>query len=239
MICIVRQCLKLKLRKKIMKGKVALVTGASRGIGAAITRAFSDIGASVLTPLRTELDLSDMNSIERYVASIEGPIDILVNNAGINVLSSLDEIGQEALDETLQVNLVAPIFLTKLVAERMKENHYGRIVNISSIWSVVAKERRLAYAASKSAMNGVTRTLSLELGRYGILVNSIAPGYVNTELTSQNNSIEQIQLIREKIPLERLAEPSEIAAVAAFLCSSQNSYMTGQVLVVDGGYVCQ
>lgn len=222
-----------------MKGRVVLVTGAARGIGAAIAQTFSDAGARVLMPSRALLDLSDMSSIERYVASIEGPIDVLVNNAGINVLASLEEIKQEMLDDTLQVNLAAPIFLTKLVAEKMKKNQYGRIINISSIWSVVSKERRLAYAASKSAMNGVTRTLAIELGPHGILVNSIAPGYVNTELTSQNNSAEQIQLICEKIPLERLAEPSEIAAVAAFLCSSQNSYMTGQVLVVDGGYVCQ
>ena len=141
--------------------------------------------------------------------------------------------------ETLQINLVAPVLLTKLVAERMKANRYGRIVNISSIWSVVAKERRLAYAASKSAMSGVTRTLALELGQYGVLVNSIAPGYVNTELTSQNNSPEQIKNICSNIPLERLAEPEEIAEVAAFLCSRKNSYMTGQVLVVDGGYVCR
>lgn len=222
-----------------MRGKVVLVTGAARGIGAAIASALSAAGASVLMPSRAEMDLSNMKSIEKYIASIDGPIDVLVNNAGINILSSLEELGQEVLEDTMQVNLMAPIFLTKLVAEKMRANHYGRIVNISSIWSVVAKERRLAYAASKSAMNGVTRTLAIELGRYGILVNSIAPGYVNTELTSQNNSPEQIQSIRERIPLERLAEPSEIAAVAAFLCSSQNSYMTGQVLVVDGGYVCQ
>jgi 3-oxoacyl-[acyl-carrier protein] reductase len=121
----------------------------------------------------------------------------------------------------------------------MKSNRYGRIVNISSIWSVVAKEGRLAYTASKSALNGATRTLAVELGEHGILVNTIAPGYVNTELTSQNNSSEQLRLIRNNIPLKRLAEPNEIAQIAAFLCSEKNSYMTGQVLVADGGYVCR
>lgn len=222
-----------------MKGRVALVTGASRGIGAAIALVFAEAGATVLTPTRAEMDMSDTESIERYISSVNGPIDVLVNNAGINILAGLDEIEQAGLNEMLQVNLVAPIMLTKLVAEKMKSNRYGRIVNISSIWSVVAKERRLAYAASKTAMSGVTRTLALELGQYGVLVNSIAPGYVNTELTSQNNSPEQIKKISSSIPLERLAEPEEIAEMAAFLCSRKNSYMTGQVLVVDGGYVCR
>ncbi len=97
----------------------------------------------------------------------------------------------------------------------------------------------MAYAASKSAINGVTRTLALELGPHGILGNAIAPGYVNTELTRQNNSAEQIQAISDTIPLQRLAEPAEIAEMVTFLCSGKNSYMTGQVLVVDGGYVCR
>lgn len=222
-----------------MKGRVALITGASRGIGAATAELFKKAGARVLTPSRSELDLSDNSSIERYISSVEDSIDILVNNAGINFLAGLEELDQEVLGQTLQVNLVAPLILTQLVAKKMKANRYGRVVNISSIWSVVAKERRLAYAASKSAMNGVTRTLAIELGEHGILVNAIAPGYVNTELTSQNNSPEQIQLISNSIPLHRLAEPEEIAEMAAFLCSEKNSYMTGQVLVIDGGYVCR
>lgn len=222
-----------------MKGRVALITGASRGIGAATAELFKKAGARVLTPSRSELDLSDNSSIERYISSVEDSIDILVNNAGINFLAGLEELDQEVLGQTLQVNLVAPLILTQLVAKKMKANRYGRVVNISSIWSVVAKERRLAYAASKSAMNGVTRTLAIELGEHGILVNAIAPGYVNTELTSQNNSPEQIQLISNSIPLHRLAEPEEIAEMVAFLCSEKNSYMTGQVLVVDGGYVCR
>ena len=222
-----------------MKGRVALITGASRGIGAATAELFKKAGAKVLMPSRSELDLSDNSSIERYISSVKDSIDILVNNAGINFLAGLEELDQEVLGQTLQINLVAPLILTQLVAKKMKANRYGRVVNISSIWSVVAKERRLAYAASKSAMNGVTRTLAIELGEHGILVNAIAPGYVNTELTSQNNSPEQIQLISNNIPLHRLAEPEEIAEMAAFLCSEKNSYMTGQVLVVDGGYVCR
>lgn len=222
-----------------MKNRVALVTGASRGIGAAIAGVLAREGARVLTPSRSEMDLSDPESIGRYVNTIADPIDILVNNAGINFLAGLDELDSATLNETLQINLVAPLQLMRLVADRMRASRYGRIINLSSIWSIVSKERRVAYAASKSAINGVTRTLALELGPYGILVNAIAPGYVNTELTRQNNSLEQIQAISENIPLQRLAEPAEIAEMVAFLCSEKNSYMTGQVLVVDGGYVCR
>ena len=222
-----------------MKGRVALITGASKGIGKEIAELFKFSGAKVLTPSHSELDLASNSSVESYASSLTGGIDILVNNAGINLLAELDELDQEVLKKTLQINLVAPLILTKLLAERMKSNRYGRIVNISSIWSVVAKEGRLAYTASKSALNGATRTLAVELGEHGILVNTIAPGYVNTELTSQNNSSEQLRLIRNNIPLKRLAEPNEIAQIAAFLCSEKNSYMTGQVLVADGGYVCR
>jgi 3-oxoacyl-[acyl-carrier protein] reductase len=222
-----------------MKGRVALITGASKGIGKEIAELFKFSGAKVLTPSHSELDLASNSSVESYASSLTGGIDILVNNAGINLLAGLDELDQEVLKKTLQINLVAPLILTKLLAERMKSNRYGRIVNISSIWSVVAKEGRLAYTASKSALNGATRTLAVELGEHGILVNTIDPGYVNTELTSQNNSSEQLRLIRNNIPLKRLAEPNEIAQIAAFLCSEKNSYMTGQVLVADGGYVCR
>lgn len=222
-----------------MKKRVALVTGASKGIGAAIAAALEQEGITVLAPPRSEMDMVNIPSIERYLSTISGPIDILVNNAGINTLSGLDELEQEQMTEMLQLNLVAPLMLTKLVAEKMKKNNYGRIVNISSIWSVVAKERRIVYSAVKSAMNGVTRTLALELGAHGILVNAIAPGYVNTELTSKNNSMQQLKQICDNIPLQRLAEPHEIADIAAFLCSERNSYMTGQVLVIDGGYVCR
>ena len=222
-----------------MKNRVALVTGASRGIGAAIAAVLTREGVRVLAPSRAEMDLSDPESIAHYVGTIEGPIDILVNNAGINFLAGLDELDSATLNTTLQINLVAPLQLTRLVAERMRVNRYGRIVNLSSIWSIVSKERRVAYAASKSAINGITRTLALELGPHGVLVNAIAPGYINTELTRQNNSPEQIQAISDNIPLQRLAEPAEIAEMVAFLCSEKNSYMTGQVLVVDGGYVCR
>ena len=222
-----------------MKGRVALITGASRGIGLAIAECFKDLGATILSPSRQEMDMGDLESIKRYVITCGVDIDILVNNAGINPLGGITELAIEDLVNTLQVNLVAPLKLVSLVAEGMKSRGYGRIVNISSVWSMVSKERRVSYSASKAGINGATRTLAIELAPFNVLVNAVAPGYVNTELTKQNNTQAQIDEIRRLIPIDRLAEPKEIAEVVAFLCSERNSYLTGQVLPVDGGYVCR
>lgn len=121
----------------------------------------------------------------------------------------------------------------------MQKNRFGRILNISSLWSIVSRVGRTSYAMSKAALNGMTRSLALELAPYNILVNAVAPGYVLTDLTRQNNSAVELDAIRKTIPLQRLAEPQEIANVVAFLCSEQNTYLTGQTIVVDGGFTCQ
>ena len=119
----------------------------------------------------------------------------------------------------------------------MKERKYGRILNISSIWSIVSKEKRSIYSASKSGLDGLTRTLALELAPFNILVNSVAPGYVNTGMIQQYNSKKELEKIKEIIPLNRFAEPDEIAELIKFLSSEKNSYITGQIIPIDGGYV--
>ena len=139
----------------------------------------------------------------------------------------------------LQVNLVAPLRLIRGLAPGMVARGYGRIVNLSSIWGQVSRPRRVTYALTKSGLNGLTRTLAVELAAHNVLVNAVAPGYVNTELTRQNNSPQEIDAICQTIPARRLAEPAEIAEVVAFLCSEKNSYITGQTIVVDGGFTCQ
>ena len=121
----------------------------------------------------------------------------------------------------------------------MQKKGFGRIVNISSVWSVVSRAGRISYSMSKAALNGMTRSLAVELSPYNILVNAVAPGYVLTDLTCQNNSETELETIRKTIPLQRLAEPQEIADIVAFLCSERNTYLTGQTLVVDGGFTCQ
>jgi 3-oxoacyl-[acyl-carrier protein] reductase len=121
----------------------------------------------------------------------------------------------------------------------MKQNNCGKIVNISSIWSNVSKAGRILYSGSKSAINAMTRTAAIELGENNILVNAIAPGFVDTELTRLNNTSEEIELILNNIPLNKLASVTNIADLAWFLCSDKNQYITGQTILIDGGFTCK
>ncbi|MBI5700625.1 SDR family oxidoreductase [Candidatus Saganbacteria bacterium] len=219
-----------------MTGKKALVTGGSRGIGKAIADLLKKEGFAVLAPTRKELDLADNSSVANYISLLTGSIDVLVNNAGINPIGNISEIDDKDLDETIKINLSSPIRLIRGIVPMMGK---GRIVNISSIWSEVSKPGRGVYAATKAGLNALTRTLAIELGERGILVNSVSPGFVETSLTRQNNSEEQIASIKKLIPLGRLANIDEIAHLVCFLCSDKNTYITGQNIIIDGGYTCQ
>ena len=135
------------------------------------------------------------------------------------------------------INLIAPLKLIQKVSENMKINNYGKIVNISSIWGIRSKEYRTLYSATKFGLNGITKSLARELGNYNILVNSIAPGYVNTEMTKMNVSKEDQKIIKRNIPLQRFAEPEEIAQLVHFLVSDNNTYITGETITIDGGFL--
>lgn len=215
----------------------ALVTGASRGIGKAIKNLFEERGIYVYAPTRVEMNLSSNESILNYVEKLPD-IDILINCAGINDLASIDEMSVEKLQEMLQVNLISQTLLIKSVAEKMKKNHYGRIVNFASIWCEYSKERRIMYSIAKAGVKGLTTAAAVELSKYNVLVNAVAPGFVNTEMTSQNNTQEQIILLSEALPIKRLAEPVEIAEFVYFLASEKNSFITGQTIFADGGFSC-
>ncbi len=218
--------------------RTALVTGASRGIGAAIAEQLASDGIEVVAPSRAELDLASDRSIESYLSRLRSSIDILVNDAGINRIAAIDDVRNQDLADTLQINLLAPFRLVRFLAPGMISRQYGRIVNISSVWSVVSKTGRISYTMSKAAINGMTRSLAVEFAPSNVLVNAVAPGYVMTDLTRQNNSESDLEKIRQSVPQKRLAEPGEIARVVTFLCSEQNTYLTGQVIIVDGGYSC-
>lgn len=219
--------------------KRVLITGGSRGIGKAIADLFCERGWEVLAPTRKEMNLSDGQSISDYCSALDGSIDAIINNAGINNIATLDRLDEELFGEMLQVNLKAPVQIVRCLQDKLKLNTIAHVVNVSSIWGFVSKEGRLGYAAAKTGIIGATRTMALELGRDNVLVNAVAPGFVNTELTKQNNTPEQISEIESKLPLGRMAEPEEIARFVYFLASDENTFITGQTILIDGGYTCQ
>jgi len=217
--------------------KTVLITGATRGIGKAIKQNLEkELDYTLLIPTRTELDLASMASIDAYFSEYN-KIDIVINNAGINLIQSIDRIDVESLQIMQQINLYAPLKIIQHCVPYMKTKNYGRIVNLSSIWGLRSKEERTLYSMSKFGINGITKSLARELGQYNILINAICPGYVNTEMTQQNISVEEQEKIRTTIPLARFAEPNEIANLVKFLISAENSYMTGQTIVIDGGFL--
>lgn len=215
----------------------ALVTGGARGIGAAIVARLEAAGYKVIAPPRATLDLASPASIDAYLAA-EGKehVDILVNNAGINTLRAIPDIDATVWGEMVQVNLSSALRLTQAFAPAMARRGWGRILNMVSIFALVTRERRAAYSMTKAALAALTRTAAVEFGPGGVLVNALAPGYVDTELTRRNNPPGAIAAIEAAIPLRRMAQAQELAEVAAFLVSDANSYLTGQTVVVDGGF---
>lgn len=213
------------------------ITGASRGIGQETARKFLEEGYEVTTPAHRELDLSDKESVRRYLEQHkEDTFDVIINNAGINDINLVENITDDELKRMIQVNLVSPMMILRTFVPAMKEKLYGRIVNIGSIWAAVSKPGRCVYSATKHGIHGVTNTLAIELAPYHILVNTVCPGFTLTELTKKNNTEEQIQAIEQEIPMGRMADPAEIAEMIYFVASEQNTYMTGQKIMVDGGY---
>jgi len=220
-----------------MSSKNILITGASRGIGEAIKLELSQKGFHCITPSSQELDLNCCESIKKYFETFDQDIYGLVNNAGINILSDITSLNDEKFDTMMNINLRAPLKLIQEVSQIMIENQSGKIVNLSSIWGIRSKEYRTLYSITKFGINGMTKALARELGAYNILVNSIAPGYVNTELTKKNVPADEQIKIQKDIPLGRFAEPLEIAKVVSFLISEENTYITGQTIIVDGGFL--
>ena len=242
-----------------LENKTVVVTGGTRGIGAATVEAFLESGARVYA---TGTDLQVLNELNESAKSKTKPveylyldftlpdsvseclgilskldrIDVLVNNAGVNKINPIDEIAEEDWDWINAVNLRGPFLITKMLAKKMKEQKSGRIVNISSIFGVVSKEKRAAYSTTKWGLIGLTKAIALDLAPDNILVNVVSPGFVDTELTRRVLGEEGIDELVRKIPQLRLANCKEIAKTVLFLASEHNTYITGQNIIVDGGF---
>ncbi len=243
-----------------LEGKVALVTGASYGIGFAIASAMGEAGTRIVFNDRNpdliekgvaayrELgieahgyicDVTDEPAVQSMVAQIEkevGVVDILVNNAGITKDGLLMSMSEEAFDEVLRVNLKGAFHMIRFVSRQMLKQKSGRIINMASVVGVSGNAGQANYAASKAGVIGVTNSAAKELASRGITVNGIAPGYISTDMTGQLKDEVKAQ-IASAIPLGTLGDPEQVAYAAAFLASDQASYITGQVLHVDGGMV--
>ncbi|UOG54025.1 SDR family oxidoreductase [Leptospira noguchii] len=178
----------------------------------------------------------DIHNFTKFLLSFE-KIDVCINNAGINRINYIENTLDQDLDDMFSVNIIAPFLITRTVAGIMKKKSFGRIVNIASIFGSVSREKRSIYTMSKYAVRGLTVSASNELAKYNVLVNTVSPGFVMTDLTKKNLSDSEIKSLEAQIPIGRLGKPEEIAKVVLFLVSDNNTYLTGQNIIVDGGFV--
>jgi NAD(P)-dependent dehydrogenase (short-subunit alcohol dehydrogenase family) len=243
-----------------LSGRIALVTGGSKGLGKAMARGFAEAGASVVISSRHEDELkkakaeienglnvdvayfvadmtnrTDVKQLAEKAVSAMGKVDILVNNAGSNVPQPIDQITDEAWDQIVELNLTSCMALTRALVPQMKERKWGRVIHISSIMGLASKDARNSYSATKSALLGLARASALDLGAYNITVNCIAPGPFLTDLPGTLLSVEHKKALGDRTALGRWGDPRELAGPALLLASEAGSYITGEVLVVDGG----
>jgi 3-oxoacyl-[acyl-carrier protein] reductase len=245
-------------------GKTALVTGGTRGIGLAIAREFLTAGANLIVtgtrPSSAKSTLEELNSLKsgqvvEYIAvdfakreDVEGFLDFLrsrekleicVNNAGTNLIKAIEDISTEDVQRLHSVNLYAPFAILAAVMGKMKTAGWGRIVNIGSLWSKLSRKGRANYAASKYGLMGLTVTAALEGAPFNVLANMVSPGFVWTDLSKATLKPEEKVKIARRIPVGKFALPVDIANPVLFLCSEMNNYITGQNIIVDGGYICE
>ena len=247
-----------------LTGRVALVTGGNKGLGKAMARGFAKAGADVLIASRHEAELKtaldeilagtgrsgaycvtdvsvrdEVKKLAAFALEKMGRVDILVNNAGMNAPQAIDAITDDTWDRVLEVNLSSVMALTRELVPQMKERRWGRVVHISSIMAQVSKEKRNVYSATKAALIGMARASALDLGPFGVTVNCIAPGPFMTDMPMSVLSDAEKQAFADRTALGRWAQPAELVGPVLMLCSEAGSYITGQTLFVDGGYLAR
>ena len=244
-----------------LSGKVALITGASKGIGRAIAIEFARQGASVIINYSIDYEgaketleevkklngygiiiKGDISSFEKCNVIVEetlkvmGKIDILINNAGISYIGLFMDATEEEIQKIISTNLLGAMYLTKHVLKDMISRKNGNIINISSMWGEVGASCEVLYSTSKGGLNLFTKALAKEVAPSNIRVNCIAPGVIDTKMNSFLGE-EEKKTLEEEIPLGRFGKPSEIGKLAVFLCSDDSSYITGQIIRADGGFI--
>jgi NAD(P)-dependent dehydrogenase (short-subunit alcohol dehydrogenase family) len=247
-----------------LTGKVAMVTGGSKGLGKAMARGLAEAGADIVISSRHEEELrpaleeilhdtgrlgvyvvadmaqrEDVLHLARTALEKMGRVDVLVNNAGTNAPQMVEQIRDEDWDRVLEINLSSLMVLTRALVPQMKQRRWGRIIHISSILGFVSKEGRSIYSATKSALLGLARAEAVELGEHGITVNCIAPGPFLTDLPARLLSAEEKRQFALRTAVGRWADPKELVGPVLLLSSEAGSYITGQALVVDGGYLAK
>ncbi len=242
-----------------LEGKVAFVTGGTRGIGRAVADALAGAGARVAVIGRDQAraesaageigrgargyacDVASEAAVAAAVAAVEadlGAIDILVNNAGVTKDNVFLRLSDADWDVVLEANLKGAFRTIRAASRGMMKRRWGRIINISSVVGIIGNKGQANYAASKAGLLGLTRSIARELASRNITVNAVAPGFIETDMTGALTA-EQRAALAKQIPMERLGSPQDVAAAVLFLASDAASYITGQVVVVDGGMVMQ
>jgi NAD(P)-dependent dehydrogenase (short-subunit alcohol dehydrogenase family) len=214
----------------------ALVLGGSGEIGASVSSVLSASGYEVFSVGSRDFDLARSDEIDEYFNSRQADFDVLVHSAGYNVPKEFDVLSDHEIRLAIDANLFGFLNVVRFCLPFWRSQNWGRVVVISSLYGFLSRRGRLPYAMAKHALSGAVKTLAIEFAGFGVLVNSVSPGFIATPMTFRNNSAERVKELVAGVPVGRLGEPDEIARVVEFLCSSGNSYINGQDIVVDGGY---
>ena len=215
--------------------KTLFLLGGGGGIGSAIKDKFIKEGYSVVAPSSKELDLNDIQAVAAYFKNNPAEYDVFIHCAGRNNPALIEEQTTEEALKTFNINCLSMFEVAKHLLPYFKKAGGGHILGVSSLYGVVSRKGRSAYAMSKHAMVGLVQTMAQEFAPYNVKVNALAPGFIKTHLTVKNNPKEVLDSLVQKIPLGRLGEPSDMAGIAYFLCSAENTYITGQNIIADGG----